>query len=120
MKENKITEKWRPTGLLDDLPNEITCDRVAEKLEEAGQYLITITDKDDLLVGIVLPSIRKVYGTLGCSGMYPTAKWLVDDCKKFMEKHKELLKELVENSYIALDGEAEFTWLYCKDVLKRI
>lgn len=122
---NKITEKWKKTGLLDELPNEITCNMVAQRLEEVVQYLLSTihdppTPEEEQFAGMILPITRRVYETLGCSSTNLTAKWLFDDYKRFMEEKKDLLKDLMGGSYNAMDGEAEFAKLYCDGVLKRI
>lgn len=119
---NNITKKWLTTGVLDGLINCEHRDMIAQKLEEVVQYFLTIlhepyTPENEEFAGILIPATRKVYDSVPVDRR-PTPKWFVDDCLAYYQKNKDMIKEL--NSYIAQDGEREFTDLYCKDVIGRL
>lgn len=115
---NKLTEKWRVTGLLDGLINETTCDKLAGYLDTVATRLIKEKNSEQLC-GIMIPIVRRVYDRVP-PDKFPLVDWLYDDCKKWVDGHKKLLERLMNESYNKIDGEAEFVALYTDDVVNRI
>lgn len=131
------TNKWKKTGLLDELP-ESKVDECANSLEITAQLLIndygecgwtketgetTKNDIDNLynekagfFAGISLPIVRRLYSE---NVQIPDMKWLYEDLKSFLKSKHQLFKALTENS-ITLDGEAEFCEMYVKNVVSRL
>ena len=120
-----LTEKWKPTGFLDWL-SESQCEEMASILDSIARWLVTNCPPEgtkeymelDRFAGIVLPSARKVYEKM-YPKKFPNARCFMYDCLRFTTRRKMLYDELVEASYIALDGESEFVNYYCEDFLKR-
>lgn len=116
---NEVTEKWETTGLLQELDDfmKVEC---AYKLDEAVIILHgmsdTIKELDTLynqgfFTGTILPIIRRVFSEYPDKAVALDVQWVIDDYIDFLRKKVQLYKEL--NSYIAMDGEAEFVCLYC-------
>ena len=100
-----ITEKWKVTGLLDDITDETECDKLAVYLETVANRLIEEKDSEQFTC-MMIPIVRRVYDRV-LPEKFPLVNWLYDDCKKWVNGHKKLLERLMNESYNKIDGEAE-------------
>lgn len=112
-----LAKKWHPTGLLEGLqPKQFP--EVSEYLNRVALKLIAMSPKDDKdgpektrveqIAGMAIPLARKVFE-------YQTRiepEVLVEDFTKFYDEKQQLLKDLTETSYAALDGEMEFSGMF--------
>ena len=118
---NKITEKWRPTGLLEDLETETQCDELALALENMVHRLLKdvppYTPDSERFAGMILPIVRRLY-----ENIHPTlpTEWLYNDFKQFYTDKKQLREEWHETAINKIDAEAEFTAYYVDDVANRL
>jgi hypothetical protein len=135
--QSQITEKWRKTGLLDEL-DESKADDCANSLEKTAQLLINDYDgcgwtketgdttKNDIdklydkeagfFAGVALPIVRRLYSE---DVQIPKIEWLYEDLKLFLRSKHQLYKDLTEYN-IALDGEAEFCGMYVENLVSRL
>ena len=135
--QEQRTNKWKKTGLLDEL-SESKVDECANSLEITAQLLINDygecgwtketgeTTKNDIdhlynekagfFAGISLPVVRRLYSE---NVQIPDMKWVYEDLKSFLKSKHQLFKDLTENS-INIDGEAEFCEMYVKNVVSRL
>ena len=128
---NEITKKWEKTGLLQEL-DDFNKNKCAFSLEEAAQLLIgemkeyiKEIDKeyckggDGFFAGTVLPIVRRMYDNDVLQEKAPSVdiKWLILDYYEYCKNNRLLFNDL--NSYIAMDGEAEFVCLYVEKLKKQ-
>jgi len=117
---NKITEKWRPTGLLEDLEDETQCDDLALALDNMAHRLLKdvppYTPDGRRFAGMILRIVRRLYEDIHPA--LPT-EWLHNDFKQFYTDKKQLREDLWDAAYIKLDSECEFMTLYTDDVVSR-
>ena len=139
MKPNKINDldgvvrKWRPTGLLEGLDENLE-KRCADDLEYTAQLLINdynwdvnspnndnkheideLYNEQGCFSGFILPLVRIMYGR-----EFPiqSPMWLYYDFKKYMKENVQLLKAL--NTGIAQDAEVEFINIYVEKLVERL
>jgi hypothetical protein len=136
---SQMTEKWRKTGLLDELDESKAAD-CAESLEIMAKLLVEEYGKNgysakannldgvkcdiDTLysenggwfAGVALPIVRRMYSE---NVAVPDSKWLYEDLKSFLTSKHQLFKDMKECS-IAGDTEAEMCELYVKDIVARL
>lgn len=118
---NKNTEKWRKTGLLEQLDNENQCDELAYALEgmilRLFEEVPPYTDESKQFSGMILPIVRRLYDAIK---PFPNIHWIYDDFKRFYTEQKELKQELWETAINKIDCESEFIALYVDDVVNRL
>lgn len=121
----KLTEKWKQTGLLENLTDEQS-DELSPLLESVVNEILALGEpKTDIersereqFAGRVIPLVRRIYDEI-YPKKFPDIKWLTEDFSNFTKSNQELFDNLISASYIAMDGEAEFISLYCEDFKKR-
>jgi hypothetical protein len=116
---NNITEKWRKTGVLEDLETETQCDELALALENMAHRLLKDVPPytpDSGFAEMMLPIIRRLY-----ENIHPTlpTEWLYNDFKQFYTDKKQLREEWYETAMHKIDAEAQFTAYYVDDVVSR-
>lgn len=117
---NTTTEKWRPTGLLEDLENETQCDELALALDNMAHRLLKdvppYTPDSERFAGMILPIVRRLYDNI-----HPTlpTEWLYNDFKQFYTDKKQLRQEWHETAINKIDAEAEFTAYYVDNIVSR-
>lgn len=122
------TEKWRQTGLLENL-NEDQCDELASTLEVMAHRLFEdvppyntslpprLRKESEQFASMILPIVRRLYDEVK---PLPNIHWIYDDFKRFYNEKKQLRQELWETAINKIDSEAEFTALYVDDVINRL
>ena len=117
---NKNTEKWRQTGLLDNL-NEDQSDELASLLEVTVNRLYEdvppITEDSEEFASMIIPIVCRLYNEVK---PVPNIHWIYDDFKRFCAEGKELRRELWKAAINKIDSEAEFTVLYVDDVANKV
>lgn len=124
MNDKEITNKWNKTGLLDNM-KEKDVNKMAVILDTIAKELVKTCPppntpekvKYEEFCGTILPIARRLYDRLKGKN-FPDTKWLIEDYKDYHKKNGDMIKEL--NSYISLNGEAEFCSLYCESLVKKI
>jgi len=118
---NKITEKWRLTGLLEGLETESRCDELALALENMAHRLLKdvppYTPDSERFAGMILPIVRRVYDE---ADVLPSTEWLYNDFKQFCVDKKHLKEEWEKTAMHKIDAEAEFTAYYVDNVVARL
>lgn len=115
------TEKWRQTGLLEQMDNEDQCNELASALEVMAHRLLEdvppYTKESEQFASMILPIVRRLYEDIK---PLPNIHWIHDDFKRFYHENKELREKLWKTAINKIDSEAEFTALYVDDVVNRL
>jgi hypothetical protein len=118
---NKTTEKWKQTGLLENLENDIQCDELALALENMAatllQYSPTPTPESQEFASMLLPIVRRVYENIK---PLPSAEWLYNDFKQFCTDNAQLKQELKDSAVYFIDAEAEWVTIYTDVVVEQL
>ena len=128
MKSEQV-ERWEQTGLLEGL-DDFNKNECANSLQNLVDFILgskkeqmDAVDKiygQGFFSGVVIPIVRRLYETEESAAKAPfvNLEWLIDDFAEFCIDKRELFLAL--NSYIALDGEAEFVCLYMEYLKEKI
>lgn len=121
---SELVEKWKQTGLLDQLENKA---KAARSLEEAYQYVVEAASREEdaeteWAMGIILPAVSRIYRqdqeSLEVVGVDVDEISKIDGekfAKTFMEMSEEHgYKETAEDmdTYHAVDAEAEICQMF--------
>ena len=108
---NKITNKWRMTGLLDYIEEEVKCDELAQALEEMAQLLFQLqVGNKEQLARLALPIVRRIYVT---GRPLPHINWLFNDFKQFYEL------QVANKKNIIFINESDFEKDICELYIKK-
>jgi hypothetical protein len=93
---NTITNKWRQTGLLENLATESQCDELALLLENTALRLFRdnippYTPESQQFAGMLLPLVRRIYDTIK---PIPPIDHIYDDFRLFLTEKKQSAKEI--------------------------
>lgn len=126
---NEQAEKWEKSGLLEGLDefNKNECANSLENLVEIllgrkKEYMLAV-DKvygKGFFAGVIIPIVRCLYETEESAAKAPfvSLEWLIEDFAGHCIKNRQLFLAL--NSYISLDGEAEFVRMYADKLKKEL
>lgn len=121
----EVIKNWKSTGLLDGVTEDHYFE-LSKRLGEAAKILFDTCPPDNTpekykheeLSGFILPIIVRIYQRL--FSKTPSSQWLLTDFTKFKQDHEELLLHLKRSSYYGIGGEAEFSALYCDEIVSKI
>ena len=108
---NKLIEKWKATGMLDDIPPE-QCGEAAVFFNQIAVEIIGSNPKEgtpeydrfDKLAGIVLPVAHDLFKKF--YPHFPAPKWIMEECSAFFDENQKMYEDL--KTGIAQDYEQEF------------
>ena len=120
---NTTTEKWRQTGLLENIEDEQQCNELALALEDMVQRLYKdvppCTPESQEFASMIIPIVRRLYEVIK---PLPSTEWIHNDFKQFCVKYqqfKEDLEDLKKTSVMTIDHEAEFVAFYIEHTIKK-
>ena len=120
---NETTEKWRKTGLLEDIENETRCDELALELENMEHHLLKDvpsytkeSEQFESIESMMLPIVRRLW-----ENIHPplSTEWLYNDFKRFYTEQKELKEECKRSALYKIDEEAQFIAYYVDYMVSR-
>jgi galactose-1-phosphate uridylyltransferase len=111
-----ITQKWKESGLLQDLSEEQS-NELAKIFEDLTQYVASLNET--IVDFFIFPAVRKIYADINKPGKFPLVVNTVDLFWDLNNKWIIFKKKYSELTVVpGIDMEAMFICEYCEDYIE--